>query len=1071
MCEIEMQTRTGRSAAEVVLESGENTAVLQQAEENQAACSPRARSSTADSLSTSCSSASEVCNSDEDSNSIDDDQDQDLLFCPITMELFRDPVVIASGNTYDRVAIERHFKAGNVKDPLTNQELPSCFMITNWDKRRQVQQYLEKKGPSFVPEGWESRQLASAETKVVVASRANAIAGTSSGTRTTSLDWYVVVLYTLCAVLVGFSLQTFASVTLVIRYPTGTNSGQQFLAPRDQSQRDSLSVNMRRAGNSLLSAFYRVNHNGIHEDESAEYEPETSEANENEFYQNDNLERRAASGRSFEFDTASDFAVRENSYLHEILFSEATIETNGAIGQSILSTNFTRSLAEDEADEDHEQHGTSSTTTPDVDFQEDIVTAYSAESSHPFLENPVHIAAHFLLDHGDSPHLVNFALSYLNQLPDMVFNAFLLGLEEAGNEENTAAAAKRPSTVVPVPVSPVTEKEENAQPVPQATSASLLSRRNTVAMRSGRESSVYNQEQSQPRPSNMTTTPALLENDALPAIEVAASGEQNLATVVPTTVADNEMDKSIADWIDEVVETKLFSAMERYGLTTKEVAVVTWRNATQAGRGFEQNRSSLVSFEAEQDDLDHESTATEIPSDSEAALQTAAHGNGPRTILDAFADQMAGKKGQHYKKYEKKTATREKTSSRDAASSDPPLISAAFTPFEKQLAARSDLYFNVPISHMAHAFVTGNNPFAQAAVTTTEKKKKSSCPARWCGNMFENYNGKKKKQDNKARGQEHHERVDNSFNIVPSSQNGWGVVVPNGASSYSHQSYYSDSAPTVVVSGRGEDAGDHVILNKKTMTMKPILLQASIQNREDSYRRLIEHVIFEQVGKWIPENLSMVADVLALSVRDLQQVENATAASGAPFLHVGHDVDVAEEYNYKFWSVYIKTIHSSSRPDEQQRKLLAQQDGEKKKFFGGKIRMRAPVEASSPRPERRPSNYIESAARVAVPHSMFWRGLANSLSIMHRFAAHPTLLTCLSQKTADFLTKIQHFATTWRKMVMVTSIAADAEGVVPDSLFNSRSGHYADLVLELVRAVQERRELSCGRICGTCIAQ
>ncbi len=902
---------------------------------------------------------------------------------------------------------------------------------------------------------------------MVVASRANAIAGTSTGTsRTTSLDWYVVVLYTLCAVLVGFSLQTFASVTLVIRYPTGTNSGQQFLAPRDQSQRDSLSVNMRRAGNSLLSAFYRVNHNGVvHEDESAEYEPETSEANENEFYQNDDLERRAASSRSFEFDTASDFAVRENSYLHEILFSEATIETNGAIGQSILSTNFTRSLAEDEGvDEDHQQHGTSTTRTPDVvDFQEDIVTAYSAESSHPFLENPVHIAAHFLLDHGDSPHLVNFALSYLNQLPDMVFNAFLLGVEEAGDEENTAAA-KRPSTVVPV--SPVTEKEENAEPVPQATSAALLSRRNTVAMRSGRESSVYNQEQSQPRPSNMTTTPALLESGALPAIEVAASGEQNLATVVPTTVADNEMDKSIADWIDEVVETKLFSAMERYGLTTKEVAVVTWRNATQAGRGFEQNQSSLVPFEAEQDDLDHESTATEIPSDSEAALQTAAHGDGPRTILDAFADQMAGKKGQHYNKYEKnKTASF--SSSRDAASSDPPLISAAFTPFEKQLAARSDLYFNVPISHMAHAFVTGNNPFAQAAVTTTEKKKKSSCPARWCGNMFENYNGKKKKQDNKARGQEHHERVDHSFNIVPSSQNGWGVVVPTGASSYSHQSYYSDVAVPPVVSGRGEDAGDHVILNKKAKSMKPILLQASIQNREDSYRRLIEHVIFEQVGNWIPENLSMAADVLALSIRDLQ-AENATAASGAPFLHVGHDV--AEGYNYKFWSVYIKTIHSPS-PEEQQRKLLAQKEEEKKKFFGGKIRMRAPVEASSPRPQQRPSNYIESEARIAVPHSMFWRGLANSLSIMHRFAAHPTLLTCLSPKTAHFLTKIQHFATTWRKMAMVTSIAADAEGVVPDSPFNSRSGHYADLVLELVRAVQERRELSCGRICGTCIAQ
>jgi hypothetical protein len=84
------------------------------------------------------------------------------LLCPITWEIFRDPVFLAeSGNTYEREAIETYFAdrcLNSPKDPLTNLPLSSTAKYINWDKRREVYEFLDR-FPSYTPEGWKSRKV------------------------------------------------------------------------------------------------------------------------------------------------------------------------------------------------------------------------------------------------------------------------------------------------------------------------------------------------------------------------------------------------------------------------------------------------------------------------------------------------------------------------------------------------------------------------------------------------------------------------------------------------------------------------------------------------------------------------------------------------------------------------------------------------------------------------------------------------------------------------------------------------------------------------------------------------
>ena len=82
------------------------------------------------------------------------------LLCPITHEMFRDPVVvIASGHTYERSAILRHFYIRDT-DPCTNAVVHDKMVVQNVQTRKCVQQWLDS-NPGRTPKGWESREVPS----------------------------------------------------------------------------------------------------------------------------------------------------------------------------------------------------------------------------------------------------------------------------------------------------------------------------------------------------------------------------------------------------------------------------------------------------------------------------------------------------------------------------------------------------------------------------------------------------------------------------------------------------------------------------------------------------------------------------------------------------------------------------------------------------------------------------------------------------------------------------------------------------------------------------------------------
>ena len=83
----------------------------------------------------------------------------DVLICPITRNMFRDPVVVVdSGHTYERSAIVSHFRCNGTKDPLTGLALRSARVMTIWTVRQIVQDWLDKH-PDVTPDGWDSREL------------------------------------------------------------------------------------------------------------------------------------------------------------------------------------------------------------------------------------------------------------------------------------------------------------------------------------------------------------------------------------------------------------------------------------------------------------------------------------------------------------------------------------------------------------------------------------------------------------------------------------------------------------------------------------------------------------------------------------------------------------------------------------------------------------------------------------------------------------------------------------------------------------------------------------------------
>ena len=80
------------------------------------------------------------------------------LQCPITLCLFREPVVIDSGHTFERAALLETWRTKPGLCPLTGLVLKNRQLSPNLIVREQVQEWLEA-NPGVVPQGWSSAEL------------------------------------------------------------------------------------------------------------------------------------------------------------------------------------------------------------------------------------------------------------------------------------------------------------------------------------------------------------------------------------------------------------------------------------------------------------------------------------------------------------------------------------------------------------------------------------------------------------------------------------------------------------------------------------------------------------------------------------------------------------------------------------------------------------------------------------------------------------------------------------------------------------------------------------------------
>ncbi|KAK4488773.1 hypothetical protein RD792_004559 [Penstemon davidsonii] len=74
------------------------------------------------------------------------------LRCPISLQLMYDPVIIASGQTYERVCIEKWFSDGHNTCPKTQQELPHLSLTPNYCVKGLVASWCEQNGIP-IPDG------------------------------------------------------------------------------------------------------------------------------------------------------------------------------------------------------------------------------------------------------------------------------------------------------------------------------------------------------------------------------------------------------------------------------------------------------------------------------------------------------------------------------------------------------------------------------------------------------------------------------------------------------------------------------------------------------------------------------------------------------------------------------------------------------------------------------------------------------------------------------------------------------------------------------------------------------
>lgn len=74
-----------------------------------------------------------------------------MFFCPISHQLFRDPVLLPTGQTYERRNISRWLKGGNLKCPVTGQQMtPPIALVPNVALRQSVEEWCERNMPQLL---------------------------------------------------------------------------------------------------------------------------------------------------------------------------------------------------------------------------------------------------------------------------------------------------------------------------------------------------------------------------------------------------------------------------------------------------------------------------------------------------------------------------------------------------------------------------------------------------------------------------------------------------------------------------------------------------------------------------------------------------------------------------------------------------------------------------------------------------------------------------------------------------------------------------------------------------------
>lgn len=81
------------------------------------------------------------------------------LRCPISLQLMYDPVIIASGQTYERVCIEKWLSDGHNSCPKTQQQLPHLSLTPNYCVKGLIASWCEQNGITVPTEPPQSLDL------------------------------------------------------------------------------------------------------------------------------------------------------------------------------------------------------------------------------------------------------------------------------------------------------------------------------------------------------------------------------------------------------------------------------------------------------------------------------------------------------------------------------------------------------------------------------------------------------------------------------------------------------------------------------------------------------------------------------------------------------------------------------------------------------------------------------------------------------------------------------------------------------------------------------------------------